>query len=110
MTVEDFCPVLHHSKFMHVELHIVIMRMVTMMVIITSYFIITIIDNNVFRPYRWSFTPSHESLYGANDCAPVIQPEANIEQAQNKATRGTSGDQSALILDPPPKKQNKTKR
>lgn len=103
MTVEDFCPVLHQSKFMLVELHIVIMMMVTMMVIITSYFIIAIIDNNIFLPYRWSFTPSHESLHGANYCAPVIQPEANIEQTQNKATRDTSGDQSAMILDPPKK-------
>lgn len=79
---------------MLVELHIVIMMMVTMMVIISSYFITAITDNNIFLPYRWSFTPSHESLFGANYCPPVIQPEANIEQAQNKATRGTSGDQS----------------
>lgn len=87
---------------MLVELHIVIMMMVTMMVISASYFIIAIIDNNIFLPFRWSFIPSLEFLFGANYCAPVIQPEANIEQAQNKATRGTSGDQSAMILDPPP--------
>lgn len=107
MTVENFCPVLHQSKFMLVELHIVIMMMMPMMVIITSYFTIAIIDNNIFLRFRWSFTPSHEFLFGANYCAPVIQPEANIEQAKNKATRCTSGDQSAMILDPPPKKKKK---
>lgn len=58
----------------------------TMMVIINHYFIIAIIDN-IFLPFTWSFTLSHEPLYGTCYYTPAIQPEANKEQAENKAKR-----------------------
>lgn len=80
---------------MSIELNIVIMMMMTMMVIINDDFIIAVIDNNAFLP-SWSFSPSHESLYGTCYYTPVNQAEANKEQAENKAKRAASGDQSAM--------------
>lgn len=88
MAMEDFYPVLHQSVFMFVELHIVIMMMMmAMIVVINNYVIISIIDIHIFLPCRWSFTPSHESLYGTCCYTPVIQPEANKQQAENRAKK-----------------------
>lgn len=105
--MEDFCPVPNQSAFVSIELNIVIMMMMTMMVIINDNFIIAVIDKNAFLP-SWSFSPSHESLYCTCYYTPVNQPEANKEQAENKAKRVASGDQSAMILEQKKKKKVKS--
>lgn len=104
--MEDFYPVLHQSVFMFVDLHIMIMMMMAMMVVINNDVIIAIIDIHIFLPYRWSFTPS-QSLYGTCYYTPVIQPEANKQQAEKRAKRAPAGDKSATILDQKKKKELK---